>query len=157
MTLSVQPCIFCQIVQGQAPVSPVYEDETALAFMDIRPVSPGHLLLIPKTHYAYLWEMPAALCQAIVSCLPRLAQTLRTVTAAEAVDVFNLNGAAGGQSVFHVHFHLVPMPRGNTVFYRGPDVVLLRFQPRPVPRRELDACAARLRHALGSPVSERLT
>ena len=150
----IRPCICCQIVQGHAPVSPVYEDEAALAFMDIRPVSPGHVLLIPKTHFAYLWEMPSTLFQAMASCLPRLAQALKSVTAAAAIDVFNLNGASGGQTVFHVHFHLVPIAPGSTIFHRRSDEVMLRFHPRPIARQELDSFAARLRQALGADDSE---
>jgi histidine triad (HIT) family protein len=95
-------------------------------------------------------------CQAMASCLPRLAQALKSVTAAAAIDVFNLNGAAGGQSVFHVHVHLVPIPQGNTMFHRGPDEVLLRFHPRSASRQELDSWAARLRQALGAHGSEHL-
>ena len=106
-------CIFCGIVAGEIPSCRVYEDESALAFMDIGPIRPGHVLLIPKVHYERVTDLPEALAGHLGGLLPRLA---RAVVAAAGADGFNLhqtNGACSGQVVPHVHFHVIPRHDGD--------------------------------------------
>jgi histidine triad (HIT) family protein len=101
-------CLFCRIVQRQIPASIVYEDERVLAFNDINPQAPTHVLVIPKRHVASLDELGAA-DDAIVGELVRRAAAIareRGITAGGYRTVFNTNRDAG-QTVFHVHLHLI--------------------------------------------------
>lgn len=101
-------CIFCKIVKGEIPAEKVFEDEQVLAFMDINPVNPGHLLVIPKEHSDNLLEAKTEALQQLILHVPRLA---RGVMAAVGADSFNLgvnSGRAAGQVVNHTHFHIIP-------------------------------------------------
>ena len=85
-------CIFCRIVAGQAPVSPVFDAEGVLAFMDVNPVRPGHLLVIPTAHRAQIWEMRDEEFASVYRHLPTLVRALKRAMDADAIDVLNLNG-----------------------------------------------------------------
>ena len=143
-------CVFCRIVAGEAPASKVLENGRALAFMDVNPVRPGHLLLIPKAHRAQTWDMGEAEFAAVYRSLPRLVRALARAMRADAVDVLNLNGAAGGQTVFHVHFHLIPIHRGRSPVRRRGRRVGLAFTQASPSRAVLDRAARRIRAALSS-------
>jgi len=138
-------CEFCAIVGGRAPASRVYEDARALAFLDIDPVRRGHLLLIPKVHRAQIWEMDDAECAGVYRCLPKLVRALRLAVAADAVNILSLNGAAGGQTVFDLHFHLIPVHDGQAVLRRKGRRVAFQFMQRPAPRTELLRVAEEIR------------
>lgn len=101
-------CIFCKIVAGEIPSSRVYEDETKLAFMDIGPVRPGHLLLIPKQHYERLTDLPDDVAAELGGLMPRLARAVVAAARADGFNIFQTNGACSGQAVPHVHFHIIP-------------------------------------------------
>lgn len=131
-------CVFCAIVAGTAPRSVVHEDELTLAFMDIRPITAGHLLVVPKRHATYLAEVPedtaAALMLAATRCAAALrASTLRT----EGINLFLADGAAAGQEVFHTHLHVFPRFGGDGFG------LSLRYDPAP-PRTTLDAHATEI-------------
>jgi histidine triad (HIT) family protein len=106
-------CIFCKIVAGQIPAAKVLETDSAIAFLDIAPVAPGHTLLAPKEHFATLAETPPALAAALGSELPRLVRAVLAGTGAAALNVVQNNGRDAGQLVPHVHFHLVPRTPGD--------------------------------------------
>ena len=108
-------CIFCKIVAGEAPVHQVFEDEQTLVFMDIFPVADGHTLIIPKAHGANLLQVEDSDLEAIARHSRRLAHAIRDVFAPDGIGVFQLNGAAAGQTVFHYHMHLIPRMRGDTL------------------------------------------
>lgn len=101
-------CIFCLIVAGKADANKVYEDEHTLVFMDIFPVSDGHTLLIPKTHCQDLFDADSEALSSLMATSKRVATALREVVRPEGMMVFQLNGAAAGQTVFHYHMHLLP-------------------------------------------------
>ena len=101
-------CIFCKIVAGQIPAAKVYEDATKLAFMDIGPIQPGHVLLIPKKHYALLTDMPDDEAADLGRCLPRLGRAVVAAAKADGFNVHQTNGRCSGQAVFHVHLHIIP-------------------------------------------------
>lgn len=101
-------CIFCKIVAGEMPSFRVAEDDETLAFMDIFPVSAGHTLVIPKAHHENLYEMTIARAEAVAATAKRVADAIRTAFAPAGLMVFQLNGAAAGQTVFHYHMHLMP-------------------------------------------------
>ena len=138
-------CIFCRIAAGTAPASLVYQDEHCVAFLDIHPVNPGHLLVVPRRHAANLAELDAADGERLFQVGQRLAQALRrSGLRCEGVNLFLADGEAAGQEVFHVHLHVFPR-------YRG-DGFGLRFSPayysaRPQ-RLELDHVAEGIRDKL---------
>jgi len=101
-------CIFCKIVAGQIPCARVYETEHALAFLDIGPLKPGHLLLIPKEHHATLPELPDTVAAETARLLPRLCRAVKAATDAEGLNVLMNVGPVAGQSVGHVHWHIIP-------------------------------------------------
>jgi len=123
----------------------VYEDARVLAFLDINPVRRGHLLVIPKAHRAQVWEMDNAEFAGVYRCLPKLVLALRLAVAADAVTIMSLNGAASGQTVFHLHFHLIPVHERQPVVRRNGRRVTLRFVQRPAPREELERVAEEIR------------
>jgi histidine triad (HIT) family protein len=106
-------CIFCKIVAGELPSHRVTEDDETLVFMDIFPVSAGHTLVIPKAHCENLYDVPAGLERSIAATARRVALAIRRALAPEGLMVFQLNGAAAGQTVFHYHMHLLPRSEGE--------------------------------------------
>ena len=103
-----QPCIFCRIAQGDAPVEAVYDDERTLAFKDINPVAPVHLLIIPREHVGALTDADDAQLAAVARCLavaPRIAE--QEGLAASGYRLVANQGAHAGQIVDHFHLHLL--------------------------------------------------
>lgn len=106
-------CIFCQIVSGAAPAHRVFEDETVLVFLDIFPTTHGHTLVIPKRHRTDLLTSDADDLTHVIRCSQRVAAAIREVFRPDGIGVFQLNGAAAGQTVFHYHMHLIPRMQGD--------------------------------------------
>jgi histidine triad (HIT) family protein len=106
-------CIFCKIVAGGIPAVRLYEDEQTLAFMDIAPVVKGHALVIPKAHFDPLTATPPALLAACIATVQRIAQAQMTAMKADGVNIHQANGAAAGQVVPHLHFHIIPRFHGD--------------------------------------------
>ena len=132
-------CIFCAIVAGSAPASIVYDDANLLAFMDFRPVTPGHLLIIPKRHAPCLADLDEATGARMFTVAMRLAQALRASgLRCEGINLFLADGAAAFQEVFHTHLHVIPRFAGDT-FRIDAD-----WSITP-PRAELDEIAAQVR------------
>jgi len=102
------PCIFCQIVAGDIPCHKLYEDARVLAFLDIEPLSRGHMLVIPKHHAVTLDRLPDEDAAAIGAVLPQLVRAVKSATGIEACNVLQNNGKPAGQLVMHVHFHIIP-------------------------------------------------
>ena len=133
-------CVFCEIVAGRLEASVVHDDERVLAFMDLNPVSPGHLLVIPKAHGAALADVDPE----DGARLFRVGQTLaaavrRTGLRAEGVNLFLADGEAAGQEVFHAHLHVLPRFAG--------DGFQLQVTSGAPSRDELDEVAAEIRKA----------
>ena len=101
-------CIFCRIVAGAIPAQIVARDEHAVAFLDIEPLADGHTLVIPLQHAALLEEMPPVAAAGLFAMVARLAGDVRTVVDAAGSTIGINNGAATGQTVPHVHVHIVP-------------------------------------------------
>ncbi len=108
-------CIFCKIVGGEAPADRVYEDERTLIFMDLFPVADGHTLVIPKAHCRNLLEAEEQDLEAVIVNSRRLAHAIREIFEPDGIGVFQLNGAAAGQTVFHYHMHLIPRMQGDAL------------------------------------------
>src|SRR5215207_9348619 len=132
-------CIFCAIVAGSAPASIVYEDADLLAFMDIWPVTPGHLLIIPKRHTPFLADLDEVTGARMFTVAMRLAQALRASgLRCEGISLFLADGEAAFQEVFHTHLHVFPRFAGDT-FRIDADWSIT------TPRTELDEIAAKVR------------
>jgi histidine triad (HIT) family protein len=101
-------CIFCKIVHREAPCFRVHEDDLTLTFLDIFPVADGHSLVVTKEHYENLFDASTAALQAVAANARRVAVAIREQLDPEGLGVFQLNGAAAGQTVFHYHMHLIP-------------------------------------------------
>lgn len=136
-------CVFCRIIGGDEMVSIIYEDEAVIAFLDIHPFYPGHVLVAPKQHHDSLFFVPEALAARTFATARRILPGLARATACRAVNLFSPNGADGGQSVFHFHLHLLPVPEGQPFPLQLPSA----FSPVPT-RSELDVMAARISQAL---------
>jgi len=105
--------IFAKILRGEIPAFKVYEDESTLAFMDIMPRAPGHMLVIPKAPMRNLLDAdPAALC-AVVGTAQKLARAAQTALGADGITLQQFSEEAGGQEVFHLHFHVIPRYAGQ--------------------------------------------
>ncbi len=101
-------CIFCKIVAGEIPATKVYEDADVLAFMDIGPVVKGHTLVIPKQHFDPLTATPEPLLAQLMAVVKKIAAAQLSGLRADGVNVMQANGAAAGQVVPHLHFHVIP-------------------------------------------------
>ncbi len=112
-------CVFCQIVAGQEPSFKVAEDELTLTFMDLFPVSHGHTLIITKEHFENLFEASEASLSRVVANSHRLAHAIRRALEPDGIGVYQLNGAAAGQTVFHYHMHLIPRRKGEGLGIHG--------------------------------------
>ncbi len=106
-------CIFCKIVAGELPSSKVYEDDEFLAFLNIKPVNPGHVLVIPKKHYTDLIAMSEDEVGKLFSVVHKISPF---VIQAVSVEGFNIGvncGVVAGQTVFHAHVHIMPRQTGD--------------------------------------------
>ena len=140
-------CTFCRILAGELPASFVYRDERCAVFMDIRPVNPGHLLVVPVRHAAHLADIDAGAAAELMRVGHAAAAALRASgVRCEGVNLFLADGEAAMQEIFHVHLHVIPRFRG--------DGFGLRFSPeyythRPS-RTELDQVASSIAPAMSS-------
>lgn len=105
-------CIFCKIVNGELPSAKVYEDEYVYAFLDISQVTEGHTLVIPKTHVQDIYEMPETIASHFFRPIPKIANAIKKVYKPIGINLLNNNEAGAGQSVFHIHIHIIPRYSG---------------------------------------------
>ncbi len=102
--------IFSRILRGEIPAHKVYEDDHVLAFLDVRPVSEGHTLVIPKEPAETLDQLSDDASAAIGRVLPRLCRAIVAATGCREYNILQNNGRTAHQAVFHVHFHIIPKP-----------------------------------------------
>ena len=101
-------CIFCKIVVGEIPSEKVYEDETTVAFLDISPVTKGHVLVVTKKHFKDFLETPVEELEKCVKTIKKIAPKLMVALEADGFNIGLNNGEASGQVVKHLHFHIIP-------------------------------------------------
>ena len=106
-------CVFCLIVAGEAPSEVVGENDRALAFMDINPVNDGHLLVISKAHANDIWDLSPEDGSAVWQLASEMSAAIRQGLRPDGITLFQANGKAGWQDVFHFHLHLVPRRHGD--------------------------------------------
>jgi len=105
--------IFARILRGEIPCHRVCEDDNTLAFMDIMPQAEGHTLVVPKTPGENIFELPTEALAATIRTTQRVAVAVQKAFDPPGIMIAQLNGAAAGQSVFHLHFHIVPRYSGK--------------------------------------------
>ena len=106
-------CIFCKIASGEIPAKKVYEDENLLAYYDIAPKSKGHTLVIPKKHAANLLEIGPEDLSILIAGVKKVAGILKAELNCDGFNILQNNGEAAGQSVHHIHFHIIPRYNGE--------------------------------------------
>lgn len=111
--MSDQDCIFCKIIAGDIPAQLVDEDERTVAFMDIRPATRGHALVVPRRHARDLLEIEPADLEATILAAQRLASKMPSRLGAAGVNLLNSCGRAAWQTVFHFHVHVIPRYDGD--------------------------------------------
>jgi histidine triad (HIT) family protein len=104
--------IFAKIIRGEAPCFKVYEDAHTIALMDIMPQAEGHTLVIPKEHAESIFDLSPEGAAALIQTTQKVAAAVRDVTQTPGMMLVQLNAAAAGQTVFHIHFHIIPRAQG---------------------------------------------
>lgn len=106
-------CVFCKIIRGEIPCASVLDTPDVLAFLDINPIRPGHTLVVPKVHAATLFEMSPKSGEMLVRALQQVGKAVMEATGATGLNVQQNNFPAGGQTVHHIHWHLIPRVEGD--------------------------------------------
>ena len=133
-------CIFCKIVAGQVPCFKLAEDETTISFMDINPVNPGHALAVAKGHWPTVDVIPADVLAAVARTAQKVAKAVFKELKPVGVNLLQANGEGAGQSVPHLHIHIMPRRAG--------DGVILNWEPKPGDMKEIEAVYRRLKATL---------
>ncbi len=134
-------CVFCKIVAGQIASTRVFEDEHTLAFMDLGQVNPGHVLVAVKKHAPNLYELDEMQAAAVARACVRVSKAIQNAFKPEGLSVYQANGKAAGQTVFHYHVHLLPRHEGD-----GMELVWPVKNP---PREALEGYAEKIRKQIG--------
>jgi histidine triad (HIT) family protein len=139
-----QSCVFCDILAGKRPASFVFEDDICTAFLDIRPINRGHVLVVPNLHAAHLADLDPEVGAHMFKIAQRVALALRgSRLGCAGVNLFLADGSVAGQEVMHVHLHILPRYRNDEFWFRfGPEY------GRQPPREELDEIAEEIREVL---------
>lgn len=133
--------IFARILRGEIPCVKVYEDDKTLAFLDVMPQAEGHTLVVPKENAENLFELSPAGAAAMIATVQKVAKAVKTALGAPGLMIVQLNGKAAGQSVFHIHTHIIPRAHG----------IDLEFRERNMVKPEmLEPIAAKIRAALAA-------
>ena len=111
--MDASECIFCKIVAGISKCHQIFQDHATLAFMDIRPANDGHCLVIPKMHFATVFDMPPAAFGKVASTAAKVARVVDEVLRPGGISLLQANGELAGQSVLHVHVHVLPRVAGD--------------------------------------------
>jgi len=131
--------IFARIIRGEIPCVKICEDDKTLAFMDVMPQADGHTLVVPKEDAENIFELSPQGLAALMATTQKVAKAVKTATGAPGLMIVQLNGPAAGQSVFHIHMHIIPRTAG----------IDLKFHAREmVAPGSLEPLAAKIRAAL---------
>lgn len=138
----MDPCVFCRILAGELPSSPVLDSDLVVAFLDIHPANPGHTLVLPRRHVASFTDLTASEVEQLALCGQRVAAALKQgFDSCEAVTFSVADGAAAGQDVPHTHLPVIPRRTGDGFGWRAAGGLQ--------ERRTLDATASQIRVAMG--------
>ena len=136
--MAEENCIFCKIIAGEIPSTAVYEDDDCKAILDVNPAARGHVIIIPKKHAANIFEIEDEDAAKLFPVAKRIATALKKTYDCDGVNILQNNGEAAGQTVFHLHVHVVPR------FHD--DDVKMTWKPGETP--DLDAVANEIRKNL---------
>ncbi len=115
----MEDCIFCKIIKGEIPSEKIYEDDYSFSFLDIKPSSSGHALVIPKDHFENLYTLPdEELCRLMIS-VKKVATALKHGLDADGINLVMNNEAGAGQLVYHAHIHIIPRLINDKDFHFG--------------------------------------
>ncbi len=131
-------CIFCKIIAGEIPSRTVYEDEDYKAILDVAPASEGHVIILPKNHAANIFELPDKDAEGIMPLAGKIAAAQMKVFGCDGINILQNNGEAAGQTVFHLHVHVIPRYKNDTV----------NIGWKPNPDMELDDIYDKLKNQL---------
>lgn len=106
--MKMDDCIFCKLANGEFPTNSIYEDDKFNVILDLAPATKGHALILPKEHYANLYEIPEDLLAEAVKLAKKLAMHMTDVLKCDGFNLVQNNGECAGQTVFHFHLHLIP-------------------------------------------------
>jgi len=141
------PCIFCDIVRGTSPASWVYQDDTVVAFMDIQPITQGHMLVVPREHAVLITDINETAAMRTFRVARKLAAVARHTLGASGINIIVMDGEAAYQDVPHFHVHVIPRYPRDGFGLTFPE----SYEQKP-PRAQLDAIAAAL-HAASQPTT----
>jgi len=133
-------CVFCKIIAGTIPSHKVFEDANTVAFMDINPVTEGHVLIVPKEHCVNLFDAPDTVLAATMRTAALMARALRKSLSLDSLNMLQASGPWAKQSVQHLHVHLIPR--------REEDGAPLDWELRPGDMKRIQEIASRVRQAL---------
>src|SRR5688572_26945958 len=137
----MQDCVFCQIVAGERPASIFYHDDVVVGFMTLGPVTPGHAMIIPSQHAAYLADMDEATGRHLWTITQRTAAAIRASgLTCEGINLFLADGPVAFQEIFHVHMHIFPRYEGDSF------KLVADWEMKPT-REELDRVAQQIKWA----------
>ena len=136
-------CVFCRIVAGEIPAEVVLREPEVVAFLDVQPLADGHVLVVPLAHVALLEDLEPAAADALLRAVVRLARPVREALGAAGTTIGVNNGEASGQTIPHVHVHIVPRWEGD-----GAGSIHTIFRRRT--RRSLTEVGAAIRRSVGS-------
>mgnify|MGYP006283034873 CR=1 FL=1 len=142
MEFQKQQCIFCHIIEGKVEAKKVYEDNIVLAVLDINPANPGHILLLPKEHYAIMPQIPEEELGHMFLAVRELSNSLLKALGVEGTNIFIANGAAAGQRAQHFMIHIIPRADG--------DNVTLEMPKKEIPAEQME----QIRKTVASAVSK---
>jgi histidine triad (HIT) family protein len=133
-------CLFCKIIAGEIPAQKVYEDEKVVAILDIKPVNPGHVLVLPKEHFADIFETPDDLLTELIKVVKKIGMATKKAIGADGINIGINNGLAAGQLIFHTHIHVMPrIENDGHQLFSGKDYAL----------GEMEAMGEKIRKELG--------
>ena len=139
--------IFAKILKGEIPCVKVYEDEHVLSFMDLYPQAPGHTLVVPREPVRNALEMSDGALQAAIVRVKRIGNAVKTALKPDGIVITQFNGAPAGQTIFHVHFHIIPkMEDGSGLSFP--------FKPSPIDNNDGAKISCSIRELLGTPHSQ---
>lgn len=118
----MEDCIFCKLANGVFETNTLYEDENFRVIFDASPATVGHVLIIPKEHYANVFELPEELAGKAYILAKKVAAVLKEVTGCNGVNILQNNGEAAGQTVFHFHMHVIPRYDENIITWKQNEV-----------------------------------
>lgn len=133
-------CVFCDIVAGRGEASLVWLDDHVLAFLSLQQHRPGHTLIIPRRHFATIYDLDESLAGPLFAVTGRIARAVKHAFQPDGILIRQNNERAAGQIVFHVHLHVIPREEG--ALYAAEE------RPKPSARADLDAYSERIRQAL---------